>query len=442
MVERFIINSAQASISPNKDFLKSIETFCKVNNAKYLILPMQGKRIDEIDLHPDLYKYEIINGDFKLNNKIKIKDYKVKPQAIRPLTGLEALVKGDRSAIIAGTKINLRAVPNSNSRMAKLLMTTGAVTLPNYDLKHRIGKIAQTDHEYGAIIVEIFNDKKYHVRYIQALKNGKFQDLDTLYDGNKIKHNVRINTLVPGDIHTTEHDPNAIKATLNMVKDLRPRNIFLHDFFNGSSINHHHENDLIELHHYFGENQLSLENELIACTEMLKRFLDIIPKDAKIYIVQSNHNESLNRYLTEGRFINEPQNTELGCDLLKACFHGKNPLQEGMSYFMNIPKNVIFLERNDDVRIKGYYFNNHGDRGSNGSRGSPNTHDRTLEKSYTGHGHYVWKYRNTIKVGTNSYLQLRYNQGGTSNWSHTNGILYDIGTSQLVNIIDGHYRVK
>ena len=155
----YIITSAQACSKVNNDFLISLQTYCKYKNAELLILPMQGKHITEETLHPTLDDYQIIDSDYKLNDKIWIKDYKVKPQAIRPLTGLEALVKGDKSTIIAGTKINLRAVPNSNTRMAKILMTTGAITEPNYNLNHRVGRIAKADHEYGAIIVEIVNNK-------------------------------------------------------------------------------------------------------------------------------------------------------------------------------------------------------------------------------------------------------------------------------------------
>jgi hypothetical protein len=440
-IETYVITSAQACAPVNKNFLHSLETYCNFNNAQLLILPMQGKNIHEEDLSKSLYDKEIIFGDYNLNNKIKIKDYKVKPQAIRPLTGLEPLVKGDRSAIIAGTKINLRAVPNSNTRMAKLLMTTGALTHPRYNKKHRTGKIAEMDHEYGAVVVEIVNGKKYHVRYIEAAKNGKFYDLGTHYNGDKVTIDQRINSLILGDLHTTETDEKALNATLEMLHDLNPENIFLHDMFNGSSISHHHLNDLVELHHYYGENKLSLENELKTNAEMLQLLLTNIPKDGQIYIVASNHNEALDRYLREGRFINEPQNVELGCDLLKAYFKGNIPLQEGLSYFMNIPDNVHFLKRGDDLRIFGYYLAEHGDRGANGARGNPNVYSKTLEKSITGHSHSCFKHRHTVKVGTLSKLQLRYNKGGTSNWTQTNGILHPNGKTQLVHLIDGKYHL-
>ena len=439
-IKRFVITSAQACAPVNKEFLLSLETYCKHNKAQLLILPMQGKHVNEEQLSKVLQGKEIVFGDLKLNNKLKIKDYKVKPQAIRPLTGLEPLVKGDTSAIISGTKINLRAVPNSNTRMAKLLMTTGAVTHPNYNTRFRQGKIANTDHEYGAIVVEVFNKKKYHMRYIHALKNGSFYDFDTEFRGEDIVKRDRINSLVPGDIHTLETDPKALAATMRMLKNMRPNIVFLHDLFIGSSISHHNINDLIELQYNYKQNGLSLEYELKANAEMLTNFLNKAPGDCTIYVVASNHNEALTRYLREGRFINEPQNAEIGCDLLKAAFQGNNPLKEGIGYFMDIPDNVVFLERGQDIRLLGVYLNEHGDKGANGTRGSPNVYSKTLENSITGHSHSPFKHRNTVKVGTISHLQQRYNKGGTSNWTQTNGIVHNNGHTQLIHIIDGFYR--
>ena len=431
--------SAQACVSPKKEVLKTALSICKHNNAELLILPMQGKHISEDQLSKKLYNYNIIYGDFKLNNKLKIKDYKVKPQAIRPLTGLEALVKGDRSAIIAGTKINVRAVANSNTRMAKLLMTTGALTMPRYNLNHRVGRIALKDHEYGGVLVEIINKKKYHARYIEIQNNGKCYDLDTFFDGDVIKGGMRINSLCI-EPHVPLIAPKALKATLKMIKELRPYNLFVDDMFNGGGISHHNLNNIIELHHNYGKNQLSLENELKENVNFLKLMLNVMPSDAKIYIKASNHNEVLTRYLAEGRFIREPQNLEIACDILKATLNGANPLKTGIGYFMDIPDNVIFLERGQDVRILGYYMSEHGDKGANGSRGGPRQYSATLEKSMTGHSHAIYKHRHTVKYGTISQLHQRYNMGGQSNWSATNGILHQNGRTQLINLVDEFYR--
>jgi len=439
MSKTYVNTSAQACARVNKQVLQSILTYLKHNDAEMKILPMQGKHINEDKMAKVLHQYDLVYGDLNLNNKIKIKDYKVKPQAIIPLTGLEPLIKGDRSAIIAGTKINLRAVANSNTRMAKLLMTTGALTHPRYEQRHRIGKIAQMDHEYGMVVVEVINNKTYHARYVEIQKNGKFYDLGTLYDGNTVIENQRVNSLVI-EPHVTCIDHKSLEATLKMMKDLKPNNLFIHDMFNGSSISHHNMNDIVELHHYFGENKLSLENELKENAEFLKLMLNKMPSDGKIYIVASNHNEFIDRYLGSGRFINEPQNLEIACDLLKSAFRGVPPLKEGLSYFMDIPDNVIFLNRGEDLRILGYYMNNHGDKGPNGARGSPRGYDKNLEKSISGHGHTCYKYRHTIKIGTIAQLHQRYNMGGQSNWSSTNGILHPNGKTQLINLVNGFYK--
>lgn len=439
VVKKYVITSAQCNARVNKQFLKSLDTYCSMNSAELLILPMQGKNIHEDQLDAMLQMYSIIDGDLKLNDKIKIKDYKVKPQAIRPLTGLEPLVKGDKSSILAGTKINWRAVANSNTRMAKLLMTTGAVTHPNYNTDHRIGKFAKTDHEYGAIIVEVTSNKSYHVRYVEALKNGKFQDMETIYNGEETEQR-RVNSIVVGDVHTGVTDKKALAGTLDMIVDLQPKNIFIHDLFNGSSISHHDIGDIVERNYNYKKNKLSLETEIKKNVDMLKTFLKASPDDSKIYVVASNHNEVINRYLKEGRFIDEPQNVELGCELLNHYLQGKNPLEEAIKKYWDMSDRIVFLKRGEDLRIRGYYMSEHGDKGPNGSRGNPRAYDKTLEKSITGHTHSSYKYRHTVKAGTISELEQRYNRGGTSSWIHSNVILYDNGKTSIVNIIDGKYR--
>ncbi len=158
-----------------------------------------------------------------------------------------------------------------------------------------------------------------------------------------------------------------------------------------------------------------------------------------MYIVASNHNEALDRYLREGRFVHDPQNLELSLELLQDVLHDKNPLEEGIRKFMDLPDNVIFLERNDDARISGYYFGFHGDKGANGARGSVNTFSNSLEKCVTAHTHTPHKYRKAISVGTLCKLNQPYNKGGASSWLHTNALLFGIGTTQLVNIIKGWY---
>lgn len=440
ITKRYIITSAQANAAVNNEFYTSLTTYAKHLNAELLILPMQGKHVNEERLSKKLMQHELIYGNFKLNDKIKIRDFKVKPQAIRPLTGLESLVKGDKSAIIAGTKQNLRAVPNSNTRMAKLLMTTGAITLPNYNLKHRVGNIALQDHEYGAVIVEILDHKYYHVRQIRSLKNGKFYDLGTFVNGEDIVEGVRARSLICGDLHLGMEDKPAVAETIEMIKLYKPKEVFAHDLFNAGSISHHNINDLVALHRNYARNHLSLEEELQYDTQIIKQLLNTIPDDGKIYVVASNHNEALSRWLKEGRFIHEPQNAELGCELLKAMFNGLNPLEIALSYFMDIPENLIFLERGEDTRILGYELAEHGDRGPNGARGTPNNHSRTLEKSITGHSHSPFKFRNTYKVGTLCSLDQEYNQGGTSSWLLGNGLLHSNGIPQLIHIINGHHR--
>jgi len=92
-----------------------------------------------------------------------------------------------------------------------------------------------------------------------------------------------------------------------------------------------------------------------------------------------------------------------------------------------------------DTKFLGYELGNHGDEGANGGRGSPRSIENANSKSVTGHGHSAFIIRDTYRVGTSSELRLDYNKGYSS-WTHTNALLFDMGTVQLINTINKKFR--
>lgn len=437
MVNKYLIVTAQYNAPVNKQLLASVDTYCKDNNAELLVLPTTGKNITEDPvLAPELQERTIISKDYNINKNLRIKDFSVRAQQINPLTGLERFAQGDRSYIIPGTKQVLKYVPNSNDGIPKALMTTGAITHPNYNLKHRVGRIAQQDHNYGFVVVENDKHNYFHFRHVRAMKNGKFVDLGILYNGKLKPKKVKTLAFVPGDLHSYDLNKAHLAATMEQIQYFVPENLFLHDTFDGTSISHHYKGKAKDAYDAYLLQGMNLQRELKDTLKVIKKFSDF---GSNTYIVASNHDEHLTRYLDEGRFVGDKGNELIGAQLYVSLLQGKNPLREGLEFSGGVPSNVTFLERDKDFKILGVQLSNHGDLGSNGGRGSPRSVEIANGKSITGHSHTAFIMRDTYKVGTSTNMRVGYNRG-YSNWSNTNAVLYADGSIQLLNTVNKCWR--
>jgi len=432
---KFVITSAQGESSVNNRFYESLMTYCKHNEAELIVLPMQGARCEQEDLHLKLLPY-VHAGSRKFSPKIGISDFRVKPQQIIPLTGLPRFAQKEGSTIFASTKQQLKAIPNSNNELPRVMMTTGAITTPNYT-ESRIGRIAERDHTYGALVVEL-DRGSFHYRHLTSQVNGKFYDLGTSYSGTDITTE-RPEALVLGDWHTGATCPKVRKDAEVLFAQYKPKRVIIHDFFDGYSISHHDEGRHVTKAQRAADLGVSLEQELKRLAKELEWFARKTPKDTELVFVRSNHDEVLHRYLEEARFVNEPQNTLLGAHLLVDFIEGKDPLVEGLARYTTIPSRATFLTRDDDYKLRGWQLGNHGDLGANGARGSNRSLEYANGKSITGHRHTPELFRDTMVVGTSTKLKLNYNRGYSS-WMNTHALLYDNGKAQLVNIIKGKHR--
>ncbi len=437
MNDKYVITSAQYNASVNQEFYQSLQNYCRVNNAELIILPMRGSSIKDDKLSEELQQHKIITKDYKLNEKVRISNYEILPQMIDPVTGLARFTQTDVSTIFASPKQRLKVVPNSNVKLPKVLMTTGAVTHPNYK-DNRIGNIALKDHTYGAVVVEVANNNTYHYRHISSLKKGVFYDLAVKYNKNKHPILERPEALILGDWHVGDTNQSVRSETFRMIKNYNPKRILLHDFFNGYSISHHEQGKIITLAKK--SNKLSLEEELRKTANDLKAIVKKSSEDTEIVIVKSNHDEWLDRYLQEATFIEQPQNTLVGAELLIEVLIGEDALRAGISRHYNIPDNVKFLKRDQDYKVRGWQLGSHGDKGASGARASVRSIEYALGKSITGHTHTPEIFRNVWKVGTSTNLRLAYNEGFSS-WMNTHALLYANARPQLINIIKGGHTL-
>jgi len=430
------------SVVPGADvhtvFLSSIETFCKKKSAKLLLLPTppsvsKHDTIDDALLgHPSL-----VLKDVKLNSKIRISSIPVSPTSVDPVAGLQRQSQKDGSFIFSSPKQRLKLVPNGHIQLPHALMTPGAITLPYYNTSKRAGRVSEEDHVIGGIIVEIENDSIYHYRQVQADKKGHFTDLGVKYTPSGTV-NVLAEAIIPGDIHAGETDPGVKAVVLELTKLLKPNHLILHDLFNGLSVNHHIREMTITREnlgkHFFLDEELKTTYHELA---------DYAKVAKNVVVVRSNHDLWIDDYLEEGIYTREPYNSKLGRELATSMGSFQIPLEAGVRR-LDKPKalkNVRFLKIDEDFKLtpKRIQCGAHGHVGANGARGTTAAMEKAYGLSISGHTHTPEILRGAWVVGTSTYLQLGYNKGASS-WLQTLCILYQDGSRQLINVINGKYK--
>ena len=439
-VQRFIVTSAQYNAGLNDKVWKSMQRFADNREASIKIMPTSGKNISEDELHPDLQQYEIITGKEIINSNLKLQNLQVRSNQINPLTGVQHFARDDRSLIFGSPKQALSYVSNHKKSFPKALTTTGTVTLPNYNDRGRINEIARNDHTYGFVYVEVEDDKHFHFRHIKARKNGKFNDLTGSYTPNTHNPTPKTEALIVGDLHAQELDPKHKENTFKQIENLQPKHLFLHDVFDGYSINHWIKDHYIQTQRAYDKQGLNLEKELKHTADVLNEYATAEGLRGNINVVYSNHDDRLYRWLDEGEFLKDKGNSKIGALLFAEALEGKNPLEAGLNLVSNLSPNIKFLEPDSSYQMRGFELAMHGHEKTKGGRSSVRSIENALGKSVTGHTHSSFIIRDTYKVGTSTPLDLEYTNG-FGNWTQTNGALYSTEQVQLLNTINGKSSV-
>lgn len=450
--KRFIVTTAVGDCKANMSFLKAIDTYCEHMNAKIVIMPCESTTNsfeNETALFDPIFndpKYLFVTRDEKLNENLKLCSIQVSANQIKATTGLSRLGTSG-SYIFASPKQFLDYKPSGHTKGKNYsIMTTGACTEKSYFnnkfVSKRLSYIADHDHTIGAIIVEIVDDKQFHFRQVQADENGNFIDLGVEYrsDGTVVT-DIPMN-IVFGDIHAINIDCDAFDSFLHDFKNFHIKEVFLHDLFDGNSVNHHISTIEEKTKRYYLGKE-SLNHELISTYGILEDINSELAPE-KIFVVKSNHDEFLTRYLSEGRYVSDPTNHYLSLKIATALFEEKDVLQhafEVVSQYNSFPMyldNVCFLNRNHSYKISGIQMAAHGDKGVNGAKPSLNGLEEVYGDCVVAHNHTPAIQRGVFRVGTMSKLDQGYNVGPNS-WAHTNCIVYDNGQRQLVNFVNNTY---
>lgn len=451
--KKFIITTAVMGKEVNRDFLAAIDNYASHNNALKLVLPCEdvasrGKKAKSLELSPDLKDFRVIFKDTYLNHNLCLCAIKVSAKQINPLSGLDRLTTSRQSSIImASPKVFLKYIPNMHYDIPPALMTTGAITVNDYDddryMSKRTSALAENDHAYTAVIVEIEDENIFHFRHVQASDlDSSITDLGVRYGSDGSITNVLGTVMVVGDSHIGYHDKELHEKVLQLIQEADVNRVVLHDIFNGTSITHHDIGKSVTRATKALEGRLKLDEECLA----VKRYIqDFESHCSEVFIPEANHNSHLLKYLEQGRYVSDPMNLKWGVKLAAVAVDGVNPLQYAIESLIGYKKdNVHWLEIDESCKLNGVECGLHGDFGANGARGNARTFNNGIGNCVTAHTHSASIVRNTYCVGTVGKMKMDYNKG-LSSWTRTCCLIYADGTKQLVNFIPnskGEYSYK
>lgn len=452
--KRFVVTTAVTGCEPHEDALKAINTYCKANKAALLILPCSDpakskEHKSKWSLSHKLPKDNVVFKNVALNDKFILSTIKMSAKQLLPLTGSTRLGQKLGSMVMASPKQFLQYVPNSNdnTEIPRAIMTTGAITKSDYHtemyMSERLACYADADHTLGAVIVEIKNNKTFFFRHVQFdKKTGSFCDLDKKYNASGKIEKVSAALVQLADYHVLSTDPLAKKMAKDIVDLVKPDILTLEDFLDGITINPHERKNVVALSKKSKLNLLDLDHELAANK---KEIDDLCKWPVKQLVFKyGNHEDFLKRWLCDGAFMNEPQNKILGMKLTIALEELEvMPFEYAMRemYELADPDKVKFLGINDSFKVNGIENGAHGHLGKGGRR---NPGMQELEECYgacnVGHNHSAAIFRSVYRVGTSTHLQLSYNDGPSA-WTQTHLIQHRDGSRQLINLINGEWRL-
>lgn len=445
---RFIITWAQNDTPIHEAFVSNLKKYAEYVDADIHVIAGRYKNPTSVftDKYYDTWDDRIEPYlDANRHNVHKhmwiMSDIKIQPTAADPMTGLRGLT-GVNSCVFGSPKVQMETVPVLEGNAPKIMVTTGACTERNYT-DSKSGKKGEFHHTLGFVIIEIKNESTFFVRQITATDSGNFTDLNTKVEYDELEKTStlsKVNSLaaiILGDVHFGQHDEEVIENTLKFMKVMKPRNVVLHDTFDGLSINHHDtKNPFIQYEREMNGTN-SLKDEIESMLECLE---DFDSKEYNTIIVRSNHDDFLDRWLqtADWRKSGSLKNSLEYMEYASLVLRGQ--AKKGIIPYLIQQRfpNFITLDRNDSYLVKDWELAQHGDLGTNGSYGSLSQYRNLNTKIVIGHYHSPGRKDGALAVGTSTKLRVNYNIGPSS-WLQSHVIIHEDGKAQHINFINGEF---
>lgn len=447
-----VVTSCNENSAYDQNFFATLKSYCDINQADLYILPVRHKNPQSVAIEgiPEELREYIVDSTVHVpafNLKI-FGNLKLSGSLENPLSGLDPLSKGV-NLIVGHPQVQLRTLPRVHEKYPAILTTTGSISKKDYpDTKP--GTKASFNHSYSALVLEFDIHKGEHLVHMRHLNYDEvrqgFWDLETYYSFDGTTETGRVKALITGDEHAIFSDPEVRQTTYgeqrtSLTSALQPEMIVRHDVLDAHSISHHHSKDFIKRYEKFVDGSCSVEKELELTVDYL---LDTTPSNAESYIVQSNHNEHLYRWLNACDPEKEPWNAKIYHYFMYNILASIDIAKPQKDPFMlwcedKLGDNIQFVGRNEKLEVMGILLGSHGDVGVNGAKGTREQFSKLPTKSVIGHSHSPGIEKGCYQVGTSSILQLEYNVGASS-WHHSHCIVHKNGKRQLIFIQNGKFR--
>ena len=462
----YVLTCAQIETDVHEGFLRNLEVYCREMNAELLVsgftyntsnLRAKGVKEDQWSYDKSIRGY-LSNKRRELNsNVVWLGDMNTLPTATSPLSGFKTHT-GSKSGVFPHPRISMESVATRQGHLAKTLMTTGCVTLPNY-IQKKAGIKAEFHHSLGAVIVEVSDDQVFHLRHIHADSEGNFYDLTDKFEAGVHTTGHRIEAITCGDIHREKLDPVVAQATwglgidgyesekYNILDTLKPKAQFFHDLSDFQPRNHHNRSNASWMFNEYHNGKYTVESALRECAEFL---VDSSREFCKSYVVCSNHDTAFEKWLNEADYKEDPENALffLECQPLR---YGAMPQGRQLDIFGYVlgkfmsqintetvlSPRVHFLGIDESCVIKGIEMGQHGHLGVNGSRNSKSLSQIGV-KCNIAHAHSPSIVEGLYTAGVSGKLQMGYNLG-PSGWSHAHILVYPNGQRTVLTLIQGKY---
>lgn len=472
-----VVTTAVPGAKVNKKFYQTLKRFCKEKGALLLIQVSKGNLLA---LDRDLIDEHIVFGDLWINKNLKLWNVTAAAEASNPASAFAKYTSSEGSFFIPSPKQVFKLVPTM-SRLPRAVITSGAITEPNYPNTSG-GAKAHEEHFYGAYIVDLGDNDRFYPRNIQALSDGSFVDLGVHYSSSDKPRKLEPKEIlrIDGDHHVIEMDPIIKQVQDRLQKEIPAWCNVSHDTWSQKIENHHDANDFIKRAQLAEEGELYIEKE----RRITQKFLAERAKSFEsVVCVSSNHNDALARFNKEGRYLTNAPNWKIGHILSLAQFYKIHPVEFAINYYDNfedqmksffskiaeknhkkvslsaspmIP-NLRFLKEGESFKFGGFELGFHGSGGAGGARGTPDAmrliHSGNAAKSggvVTGHTHQPNLFNRSAVVGTSTSLPHQdtspdYVKGQPNAWMNSLAFVYELkgyklGSVQLINIIDGKYK--
>lgn len=428
--DRVLITSVTNGTQINQDCWEVLLNYAKQTKSELFVLWGEGvtpKSYFTKDVYALLEPYLCTEVQFTKSDRCIAKDLHIKPQIKDPLSSLDRVFSDEVShVIVASPKQYLKMLPYECNRLPRQAWSTG--TISEIEYKSDVsGQINDCNVTFGGVLAT-YNKKLgyYQIRNL-IYKDKAIFDINQVY---KKSGTPRLLTKVPavvlGDMHFPEEDKDAVNASVDLINTCLPKKVFLHDWCSFNSINHHEEGKCLEKILKTTDDNFTLKTELEVSAKKLETLMKECP-NSDFYIVASNHDNFITKWLNEGMFIKDRLNAKIGASLFIKLLDNEPILPS----LIKDTKRLHLMDSKESLIICGYEVAAHGHEGIAGARGSVRSYTRAFNKSVSGHTHSPQIFESAVVVGTNSKLNLPYT-GKIMNWGQSNVIIHENGTIQQI----------